>query len=68
MSDWEEELAIERLKKEERLENLEKCIERMRGVISTVMSQPLDKVDRKELEEVIEELEWEVRCLDWKEY
>jgi len=68
VSEWEEELEIERFKKEERLERLEKSLRSMKEILSTIMNQPIEKVDRNALEEVIEELEWEVRCLDWKEY
>lgn len=64
MSEWEEELEIERFKKEERLERLEKSLRSMKEILSTIMNQPIEKVDRNALEEVIEELEWEVRCLD----
>ena len=60
----EEELEQMRIDSNERLENLEKFKGRIKDILSTIMNQPIEQVDRKLLEEVIEELEWEVRCLD----
>lgn len=60
----EEELEQMRIDSNERLENLEKFKGRIKDILSTIMNQPIEQVDRKLLEEVIEEIEWEVRCLD----
>lgn len=60
----EEELEQLRINKEERLENLEKCVERIKDTLRPIICRPLDKVDRYDLEGAIEEIEWEIRCLE----
>ena len=54
----------ERQKKMDRLEELEKCIERIGDDLKEIMNQPIETIDRKDLEGIIEEIEWEVRCLN----
>lgn len=55
---------IERRKNMDRLEDLEKCIDRIGEQVSSIMNQPIETIDREKLEEIIKEIEWEVRCLD----
>lgn len=64
MSDWEEELEQKRIDDLERLENLEKCIERIKESMSVVISKSIDEIDKNELNNVIREIEWEIGCLD----
>lgn len=59
-----EELEQKRIDDEERFENLEKCIGRIKDTIQSVINQPIEKINREQLEEVIEEIEWEIRCLE----
>ena len=54
LGDREQELEQERIDKEERLENLEKCIERISGLLESATN----------LEDLISEIEYEIRCLD----
>lgn len=58
-----EELEQKRIDNEERLENLEKFFRRIKEDINETMNRPLESIDRKDLEEIIEEIQWEVRCL-----
>ena len=60
---WTEE-DVERQKNMDRLEELEKCIERIENDLKAIMNQPIETIDRKDLEGIIEEIEWEVRCLN----
>ena len=54
IEDWLEECKKEETQYNiERLENLEKCINRIKDNLSTIMNQPIEKIDRKELEEII---------------
>lgn len=54
LGDREQELEQERIDKEERLENLEKCIEQISGLLKSATN----------LEDLISEIEYEIRCLD----
>ena len=60
----EEELEQKRIDDEERLENLEKCIERIKNEVQLIINQPIEKIERDKLESIIEEIEWEIRCLE----
>lgn len=54
LDDREQELEQEKIDKEERLEKLEKCIKRISGLLESATN----------LEELISEIEYEIRCLD----
>lgn len=66
MSEWEEQIEQQRINDKERLERLEKSIERIKEDLQTIINQPIEKIDRSDLEDIIEEIEWEIRCLEWK--
>ena len=58
MCEWEEELERIRVQNEERLGNLEKCVERIKDLLKT------NKATKEDLEEIVSEIEWEIKSLD----
>ncbi len=58
MYEWEEELERVRVQNEERLKNLETCVERIKDLLKT------KKATKEDLEEIVSEIEWEIKSLD----
>lgn len=58
MYEWEEELERIRVQNEERLKNLETCVERIKDLLKT------KKATKEDLEEIVSEIEWEIKSLD----
>lgn len=58
MYEWEEELERVRVQNEERLKNLETCVERIKDLLKT------SKTTKEDLEEIVSEIEWEIKSLD----
>lgn len=58
MYEWEEELERVRVQNEERLKNLETCVERIKDLLKT------NKATKEDLEEIVSEIEWEIKSLD----
>lgn len=58
MYEWEEELERVRVQNEERLKNLETCVERIKDLLKT------SKATKEDLEEMVSEIEWEIKSLD----
>lgn len=54
MSELEERIEEERIKKEERLEMLEKCVGRITELLKS----------KENLEDLVSEIEYEIKCLE----
>lgn len=64
LTDKEIEIEQQRIDKEEKLEKLEKFEQRIEDIMRPIICRPLDRIDRIDLEATIEEIEWELRCLE----
>ena len=59
LDDKQQELEQEKINKEERLENLEKCLERIKDLIKTAKENDLE-----DLKDVLSEVKYEINCLE----